>query len=188
MFPPPVSTSGEIAHEIFPEELAREGLISTIHGPVRELLSPDGPGRRQPHDIPRDGLPSTPETEAGKPNSIRWASYFKPFGVLAYVLREPKDQLRKIEDKYVKAIFLGFTDSNSSWTFGFWKHNKQVSTDEGLKFTLAESRNAKFTDYRVSNLDHLKPGRGFWVPSAEQRPDENVVQRVARLGGRGTSS
>ena len=30
--PPPVSTSGEIAHEIFPEEMARDALISTIRG------------------------------------------------------------------------------------------------------------------------------------------------------------
>ena len=36
--------------------------------------------------------------EGGRPDAFRWADYFKPFGVLAYVLREPREQLKKLEE------------------------------------------------------------------------------------------
>ena len=35
----------------------------------------------------------------------RWSAYFKPFGVLCYVLREPKAEIHKLEEKLVSAIF-----------------------------------------------------------------------------------
>jgi hypothetical protein len=70
--------------------------------------------------------------EGGRPDAFRWADYFKPFGVLAYVLREPREQLKKLEEKFAKAIFLGFSASNSSWLFSVWKTHE--GTFEGERF------------------------------------------------------
>ena len=70
--------------------------------------------------------------EGDKLHTFRWAEYFKPFGVLAYVFKEPREQLKKLEEKHAKGIFLGFSASNSSWLFGVWK--KHEGTFEGENF------------------------------------------------------
>ena len=113
---------------------------------------------------------------------FRWASYFKPFGTLCYVLREPRENVKKMEDKFQRAVFLGFSGINSSWLFGIWREDKTVKAEDGLKFRVVESRNAKFTGIKVSNLEHLKHKNDIWlntVPTGENSIQVSGLSPVA---------
>ena len=134
--------------------------VGKTHDPLKDLSKP----------VPRDS--SLEDSSKNQPKgamlnkidrSYRWAQYFKPFGTLAYVLREPRDKVGKIDEKFQKAIFLGYSEMNSAYLFGIWVQDGRKKTDDDLEFRVIESRNAKFTEHRVQSLDHLKDGVGFWL-------------------------
>ena len=118
-------------------------------------------------DLDRKNGPSRATPDQGV-KAQRWFRHFRPFGALCFVLKEPRDKVKKGETKYQKAIFLGFSDTNSSWLFGVWAKDKTVSALDGLKFKIIESRSANFTEHKVSDLDLIKQNTGFWKNSGSE--------------------
>jgi hypothetical protein len=82
--------------------------------------------------------------------------------------RTERERENKLEDKYQRAIFLGFSSKNSSWLFGIWSLNKNINNEDGLKFRVIESRNAKFTTIKVIKLEHLKSKQNIGLRALSQ--------------------
>ena len=76
------------------------------------------------------------------------------FGCLAYYANEPKKDIRKLEEKWIRSVFLGYSEKNSSWLFGHWVEEKGKKR---ATFKTSESDNARFLEgVLVANVDDLK--------------------------------
>jgi hypothetical protein len=95
------------------------------------------------------------------------------------VLKEPRDRVNKLEDKYQRAIFLGFSSINSAWLFGIWSQHKNINNEDGLKFRVIESRNAKFTTIKVIKLEHLKSKQNIGLRALNSRNRYDGAQVTA---------
>ena len=65
--------------------------------------------------------------EGDKLHTFRWAEYFKPFGVLAYVFKEPREQLKKLEEKYAKGIIWAFLPPIAVGSLASGRNMKELS-------------------------------------------------------------
>jgi len=79
------------------------------------------------------------------------------FGCLAFVLRQPREETRKLQQKYQRCVFLGYSkQSNSAYLFGTWEPDKRCTT--GYRWKEIESIHAKFFENElVGDIRSLYP-------------------------------
>ena len=89
---------------------------------------------------------------------------FRRFGVLAYVQIEDRKDLKKLDDRFVLTVFLGFSRANSGWLFGTFKRNLRRLS--GFEWREYETTSAKFTEIMCRSIEDFKDieGEGVRVP------------------------
>ena len=89
-------------------------------------------------------------------------TYFRRFGCLAY--SKIHTEVGKLDMKWERGIFLGYSNLNSTYLIGVWRSNKNCAS--GVRFTVVENRVAKFDeDIIIGNIDDLqKFSTGTVVP------------------------
>ena len=92
----------------------------------------------------------------------RFKKVMHPFGVMAFVKYEPSGHRHKWQGKWVKMVFLGYSPNSSGWLFGWYTRTRSSSTQRFMTIT---SRSAKFTNFKVSNLEWVS------VDAEKQFPD-----------------
>ena len=110
--------------------------------------------------LPRKSNKGTPYCERlGRDAST---TYFRRFGCLAY--SKIHTEVGKLDMKWERGIFLGYSNLNSTYLIGVWRSNKNCAS--GVRFTVVENRVAKFDeDIIIGNIDDLqKFSTGTVVP------------------------
>ena len=85
-----------------------------------------------------------PTTAAVDEMSKRWDPIKRRFGCLASILIQPREKVTKLQAKWRKAVFLGYSEKNSSWIFGCYTEDSR--TRGGLRWAEYENRDAKFLE------------------------------------------
>ena len=57
--------------------------------------------------------------KGAKDRQDRWVANMRRFGCVSYVYKQPADKIRKLQEKYRKVIFLGCSQNNHGWLFGY---------------------------------------------------------------------
>jgi hypothetical protein len=129
-----------------------------------------------------------------QPQTTRWTKHMRQFGVVAYILIQPKASVTKIGPKYRKSVFLGYSERNSCWLFGAFVHDKRLTSNKLTRWAQFETKSAKFTKIKLKSLDMLKNSGGTWAdgvdldvtidelpiltwgdPDAQERPAINIA-------------
>ena len=95
-------------------------------------------------------------TSAVDEKAERWDPIKRRFGCLAFILIQPREKVAKLQPKWRKAVFLGYSEKNSAWIFGCYTEDSR--TRGGLRWAEYETRDAKFLEESlVSDVNTLKP-------------------------------
>jgi hypothetical protein len=101
-----------------------------------------------------------PESTAPKGTNIAKVDgcrKLRRFGCLAFVLRQPREDTRKLHQKYQRCVFLGYSkQNNSAYLFGTWEPDRRCSS--GYRWKEIESVHAKFFENElVGDIRSLYP-------------------------------
>ena len=99
------------------------------------------------------------------------SSHLRPFGISAYILTQPREQVPKLSEKARRAVFLGYSSQNSAWLFGLWARGDRTRT--GWRWSEVESRSAQFSDVKISNVKEYFMN----VPGEKYSEDDEVFWR-----------
>ena len=102
------------------------------------------------------------------------------FGCLAYVMIQPREEVKKLQPKYRKMVFLGYSSANNSaWLFGGYFDDNRCKS--GIRWHEVESRDAKFYEQiLVSDLEQLKPTKDAAV--LDEKLLESLRDPIVRGG------
>ena len=98
------------------------------------------------------------EPKDWKPRITGQPEYARRFGCLAYAQVQPADKVKKIDAKFKKCVFVGYsTSGNSAWLCGSYFEDKKYSC--GYRWDEIETLSVKFREHiMVNDLDQLLPG------------------------------
>nr|GEW85284.1 hypothetical protein [Tanacetum cinerariifolium] len=103
--------------------------------------------------------------------------YFRIWGCRA-IVRLPESKKRKLGDKGIECIFLGYVQNSKAYRFIVVEPNDQISVN-----TITESRDARF------NKNRLTPGskaiKSKWIFKRKLRVDGSIEKFKARLVSKG---
>ena len=96
-----------------------------------------------------------------------WAPHMRRFGCLAYIMAQPREEVPKLQARWRKAVFLGYSKNNSAWLFGTYAKDARCAS--GIRWAEYETRDAKFLeDCLVSDAESLQPDKGGVLVSDEK--------------------
>ena len=76
------------------------------------------------------------------------------FGCLVYILIQPRESVRKLEPKWSKAVFLGYSPNNSAWLVGTYAVDGRKA--DGVRWAEYETRDVKFVEsVLIADLNRL---------------------------------
>ena len=105
--------------------------------------------------------------------------HLRRFGCLCYYLNEPRHEIRKVDPKWVKSVFLGFSPGNNpAWLVGTYLPDERCKTH--IRWSEIETRDVKFVEtVLISDIDSLKPDYRKGVVVS----DDKLLQAVCGSSG-----
>ena len=126
-------------------------------------------------DLHSDHFGKGDSVELGVPSFAK-GQRLRRFGLLSYVLKEPRGETTKLGRKYRVCVFLGYSQANSAWLFGtFVKNPQRVS---GYSWQEFESTSAKFSSIMIKDINTLKEkkDKGILVSEKEWLELQHHIQ------------